>query len=144
MIQATVTLEDWADILDLVNVLVRGNVRWMKKHGVIDLYGGAFVYRLEKKNKCGAERWQKIKQILRQKGPPYEIECEEAASLLRAILIVSGEDKKAKCRLIQIATTAHVQVVSKGKILDPSVVLGMPVPKRLQTKIYELDFKGEP
>jgi hypothetical protein len=45
-------------------------------------------------------------------------------------------------RVIQVNTTAHVQVVSRGRVLDPSVDLGMPVPRELARSIYDLNFRG--
>lgn len=142
-VKAEVELEDWDDILDTLQSLTSRNIRFLKKHGPIDLYGGLFVYRLEAPNRCGAERWQTLKQVLRQpQGPPFLVECEEAGTILRALLIATGRDPKAQQRLIQVGPTVHVQVVSKGKVLDPSVRLGMLIPQGLEHKIYDLSFRG--
>lgn len=143
MVKATVTLEDWDDILDTLETIVRANVRFQKKNGIVPLDTGLFLYRLESPDKCGAEKWQRLKQILRQPGPPYLVECEEAGPLLTAWFRATGKDPKARCRLIQFGDTAHVQTVSRGKIYDLSVKLGMPVPLGLERKIYDINFRFE-
>ncbi len=140
MMVAKVTLEGWEDVLYTLLTLTRANVAWFKENGLLDIYDGTFLYKLEKNDRCGSARWQRLKQILRQPGPPYLLSCEEAGPLLQAYLIASGEDKDARLRLIQFDETAHVQVVSKGKVLDPSVRMGMPIPKGLEKKIYDLNF----
>lgn len=140
---ATQELETLDDILDTLSGIVASNTRWVRKNGGVDLYDGRFVYRLRTPDKCGADRWQRIWQGMKG-SPPWYQDCDFLAPALCGILRGTGEDPNAQLRLIQIDTTAHVQVVSRGKVLDPSARLGMPVPAELRRKIYDLSFKGIP
>ena len=138
----TQELDTLEDVVDTLQGPLRGNIRWMKKHGVVNIMDGRFVYKMMPKNKCGAEFWARVGQLLASGPPPYLIDCDMLSCILCAALIASGEDPNAKIRAIQVEDTAHIQVVSKRKILDPSVWLGMPVPPSLERAIFEMSFPG--
>jgi hypothetical protein len=138
-----VLLFDWDDILEQLGTLVSSDERWLRQNGLVDLFGGLFAYRMVQPDKCGSDGWRRLRQILAQPGPPHLLSCVEAASVMVALLRVSGEDKVARCRLIQLGDTAHAQVVSRGQILDPSVRLGMPIPKGMEYKIFDVSFTYE-
>jgi hypothetical protein len=139
-VKATVTLTTPEDALDTLESLVKRNERFIRAHGPVDLFSGLFKYRLEKKDKCGAERWETLEEMLQHPERPILGECEEWATILCALLRCQG--KRARVRLIQIQETGHIQVVCEGRVLDPSVTLGMTVPPGLEKKIYRLDFTG--
>ncbi len=147
-------IEDLGDtILSLWGLVLRNERNFREMGAVPDFFGGDFVYKIAPYQscdlklipgahvkKCGQELWLTIKQIVEQSPrKPYIIECDNVAAGLCGALRASGEDPNAKLRGIVLEDVAHIQVVSRGCVLDPSIELGMRVSPQLIDFAYDLD-----
>ena len=147
MLEASVPIYDSLDALDILYGLVRMNARYFENHGLIDLYGGDYLYKELKKNCAGAEPWMSYRRLIEkqanrhEEGRPYIGECELWGPILCGLYWARGKTSAeiSLCRFDD--GLLHVQVLYQGKIYDPSVRLGMPVPKGLEKKLYRLDFE---
>lgn len=155
-IYATQQIDDLGDtILSLWGLVLRNERNFRDLGAVPDFFGGDFIYRIApyvecdqkkypgarpSKVKCGEEIWLTIKQIVEQSsGKPYIIECDNVSAGLCAALRVTGEDPDARLRGIVLEDVAHIQVLSRGRVLDPSIQLGMKVSPEMRQFAYDLN-----
>jgi transglutaminase-like putative cysteine protease len=115
--EVLITLDTKPRALALLYYFVSENEKWIKANDPgFDLMASPIVY-----SNCCYGNWDFINQVIKNgKG-----DCVELSTILCAQLRCAGIP--ATIRVLDLSPElSHVQVVSQGRVIDPSVAKGMP------------------